>query len=348
MLAAGCLFLPSQWTQQYKQTIRAKQQPGLHSFFSPNPQPKALDQKPPQPCPSSQSLSLLASACSWHRTGLLFFPVFLHNVCISFSISCKSLLLSVAYQRCLPQSLSHFSSSTTASQYLHLLQRNLLLPRSSIKLKRTQSKVEIWIFLLYEQMERSCLAWPVKKTSIAFPMDNCPSRKGFPSWLSLSPPLSSCALCLRFLKFSTSHQPSLPLWHAPCAVRGVIVTASPALSPLRSTRAVLWLPSALAQHRPIPDTHILHPADALWLRPDTHQGGRMLPRNKRKELILDPHLFFLVPGFLFLSPHCLSLHHRLCVLTCPDLIFQFTLRGRNSAILLVLTDFTFSGIFLNF
>lgn len=94
MLAAGCLFLPSQWTQQYKQTIRAKHQPGLHSFFSPNPQPKALDQKPPQPCPSSSP-----SPC-WpqpaHGTGLVcFFSQF------SFTMSVYPFLSPVNLSCCL-------------------------------------------------------------------------------------------------------------------------------------------------------------------------------------------------------------------------------------------------------
>lgn len=85
---------------------------GFHSFFSPNPQPKTLDQRPSQPCLSSQPLTLLAPTCP--RTGLVsFLSQFSFTVCMFFSISCKSLLLSGAYQRCLFHCLSTFPVSLT-------------------------------------------------------------------------------------------------------------------------------------------------------------------------------------------------------------------------------------------
>lgn len=118
-------------------------------------------------------------------------------------------------------------------------------------------------------MGRSSSAGPVKNPSTAFPMDNCPSRKGFPSWLSLSPPLSSCALCLWLLIFFTSHQPSLPLCHPPRAVCGLTVTASPAPAPahFRSSRAVFWLPSALPSITP----YLIHTLLILLLLFDSDQ-----------------------------------------------------------------------------
>lgn len=179
---------------------RAEHLPQPHSFFSPNPWPKALAQSPlsffpvpsphwPQPAPG---------------TGLVSFSSpFLYNVCIFFSAPLCISLAVCALQRCLPHSISPLflhplpiflcpvemtlaasgllcslpissaqlllglpshtsprpptmkSSSTTASLYLHLLQGNLLLPRGCVRLKRTQGKVEIWVSLLYQQVERS-------------------------------------------------------------------------------------------------------------------------------------------------------------------------------------------------
>lgn len=80
---------------------------GFRSFFSPNPQPKALDQRTSLPCPSSQSLPQPAPG-----TGLVsFLSRFSFTVCIFFSISSKSLLLCLAYQRCFFHSVSTFPLS---------------------------------------------------------------------------------------------------------------------------------------------------------------------------------------------------------------------------------------------
>lgn len=236
------------------------------------------------------------------------------------------------------------SISTTASLYLHLLQRNLLVPGSSIRLKKTQSKVDIWIFLLYEQMERICLVWPVKNPSIVFPMDNCPRRKGFPSWLPLSPPPSSCALCLWLLIFFTSHQLSLPLdiLHGLCVVWQWQHHLHHHLS------GAVMLCSDCPLHRPSITPFLTHTLWILLLLFHSDQTPTKGAGSKGKELILYPHLFFLVSGFLFLSPHCPSFHHRFYVLTWPDLIFQFTLRGSSSVPFLVLTDFISSGVFFTF
>lgn len=66
-------------------------------------------------------------------------------------------------------------------------------------------------------MERTCLAWPVKNLSIVLPMDNWPSRKGFPSWESLSLSLQLCSLPL------ASHMPHQPPTISPDILHGLCV-----------------------------------------------------------------------------------------------------------------------------
>lgn len=137
--------------------------------------------------------------------------------------------------------------------------------------------------------------------------------------------LFSRAFFLQFLIFF----PTIPPTHQPFSTDslreppyGLMVTASIAPPPLSNSHAVLWLSSAPAQHHPIPGTHIclllsLFDSD----QPPIKVAG-YCQENRGKELTLSPHLAFPLPGFPFLFAHLPSLHHRFCVLTCPNLFFS--------------------------
>lgn len=375
MLAAGSLFLPA---SDPISTDRTSGHNIGRDFTASSAQTfslKLLIKSLPSPLP------LPSPSPSQNQPGSLFFPVFpswsVHSFLSPINLSCRmwstrgvfptvSPLFLISYPNfcassgtfciwaaflpahylCpallgLPSCISWSppmaeSSSTTVSLYLHLLQRNLLLPGSSVRLKRTQSKVEIWIFLLYEQMERISLAWPEKNASIALPWTIALAEKAF-SPHSLSPPLSSCALCLCFLTLLTSHQPPSPL--TPSMGCGLAVAASPAPSFLGSSGAVLWVPSAPAQHHPIPDTPFESRHPPRWQDTAKKQGKGVYSWSP-------PPL--LCDRFSFPFSHCPSVHHRFWILTCPDLIFLFTLRGSSSALFLGLADYIFSGIFVTF
>lgn len=164
-------------------------------------------------------------------------------------------------------------------------------------------------------------------------------------WLSLLIASPSCSLQLCSLPLVSHTLPhhSLPhqlfplnSLHAP--PYGLLVIASIASPPLSYGHAVLWPPctcpvSPHTWHARLP------PAVTLWLRPATHQGGRILPGKQGEGAYprSPPGLLFARLSFLF-SPSSLTASH---VLSVNVPCFDFSVHSERQQ-----TDFIFSGLFV--